>query len=123
MVIAPVEPMTAVETTGDPAGVVVLSCRDLSPSRDHTARARMEVQMKRFVALLPILVLAGCAAKTTYVTIVQPDVVHEGGRPKFAVQPGDALEVLYDKTCLGGQGNCWAVRQVNRTRSVSSPLR
>ncbi len=62
--------------------------------------------------LLPLVVLMGCATKTTYIAIVQPDGVGEFGRPKFAVQPGDQLEVLGRKTCRRGAGECWEVRDV-----------
>jgi len=49
---------------------------------------------------------------TTYINIQYPDKVYEGGRFKFAVSPGDELELMYTKTCLNGRGECWVVRNV-----------
>ncbi len=62
--------------------------------------------------LLPLLLLGACAAKSTYITIVQTDTVYENGRPKFQVHPGEMLQILGEETCPRGSGTCWVVRSV-----------
>jgi tetratricopeptide (TPR) repeat protein len=53
-------------------------------------------------------------AKTKiYIDIMQPDQIFEFGKFKFAVNPGDKLEVLSSKVCRDGYGQCWEVRNVD----------
>ncbi len=84
--------------------------------------------MKRLVPMMLALVtFAGCAEKMSglgatpalsalekYIEILQPETIREGGRPKFTVQPGDELEILYAKPCicLNVRRVCWAVRDL-----------
>ncbi len=48
-----------------------------------------------------------------YVEILKTDRIHKGGKPVFKVRPGDQLEVLESRTCRGGSGECWEVRNVS----------
>lgn len=69
--------------------------------------------MKGFFLLLGVgllLVLSGCATK--YIEILEPDTVWYGGESDFKVQPGDTLKVLLVKTCKGGSGTCYEVKDV-----------
>ena len=52
------------------------------------------------------------AQTSTYISIQYPDKVYEGGKFKYAVTPGDELELMYTKTCLDGHEECWVVRNV-----------
>jgi hypothetical protein len=47
-----------------------------------------------------------------YIKIIEPDNVYAGGKVKFSLVPGDVLEVIRKKTCLGGTGECWEVRNI-----------
>ena len=58
--------------------------------------------------------ISGCATTqtTTFVEIKYPDKIFEYGKFKYEVSPGDELEVMYTKTCRGGYGECWVIRNV-----------
>lgn len=47
-----------------------------------------------------------------YITIKEPDVVWEYGISKYEVSPNDTLEILLIKTCRGGTGICWKVKNI-----------
>ncbi len=47
-----------------------------------------------------------------YIKIIEPDSVYAGGKVKYSLVPGDVLEVIRKKTCLGGTGECWEVRNI-----------
>lgn len=47
-----------------------------------------------------------------YIEIKVPDSAYAGGKVKFSLVPGDILEVIRKKTCLGGTGECWEVRNI-----------
>jgi tetratricopeptide (TPR) repeat protein len=44
-----------------------------------------------------------------FIKIKVPEHVSYGGKVKFTVVPGDVLEVIRKKPCLGGKGECWEV--------------
>ena len=74
-----------------------------------------KVSQKLFFAItVGCLFILGCATtqKTTIVEIKYPDKVFEYGKFKYEVNPGDELEVMYTKTCRGGYGECWVIRNV-----------
>jgi len=47
-----------------------------------------------------------------YIKIEEPDSVFAGGKVKYNLIPGDFLEVIRKKTCLGGKGECWEVKNI-----------
>jgi hypothetical protein len=49
----------------------------------------------------------------TLIKVQQPDSIYEYGKVKFKVNSGDVLEVVKSKTCRGGFGECWVVRNVS----------
>ncbi len=79
--------------------------------------------MKKAVLLLSFfLVLAGCAAKTTYIAIMGLQPVFENDRVRFYVQPGDHLEVLWKKGSPFDTVS-WAVRDVKTSRVGFVPVK
>jgi hypothetical protein len=53
------------------------------------------------------------AQDTRYIEIKRDDTVYEYGEPKFKVHPGDTLQILRTKTCRGGVGICYKVKNVD----------
>ena len=47
-----------------------------------------------------------------YIKIQVSDIVGSGGKVKFEVIPGDVLEIIRKKPCLGGMGICWEVKNL-----------
>jgi hypothetical protein len=45
-----------------------------------------------------------------FIEIQEEDLVYEYGKPKYKVFPGDKLQVVLSKTCRGGKGLCWKVK-------------
>jgi len=73
--------------------------------------------MKKLFILLIALCFSLFACVTanptkTYIDIQQADKIYEFGKFKYAVNPGDKLEVVRSKLCRGGSGECWEVRNV-----------
>ncbi len=69
--------------------------------------------MKRLLLVLGvcILVLSGCA-KTQYIEILEQDKIWYGGEVDLKVDPGDTLQILLTKTCRGGKGTCYKVKDL-----------
>jgi len=68
--------------------------------------------MKKLFILLIALCFSLFACVTanptkTYIDIQQADKIYEFGKFKYAVNPGDKLEVVRSKLCRGGSGECW----------------
>jgi hypothetical protein len=72
--------------------------------------------MKKYLSvimlLITIITVSSCSRSTRYIKIQEPDVVYEYGKGKYEVWPGDLLEIRAIKTCRGGSGICWKVRNV-----------
>jgi len=64
------------------------------------------------LAAVLLAMVTSCATSKKYITIKEPDVVSEHGKGKFEVYPGDTLEIIEIKTCLGGSGICWKVKNI-----------
>lgn len=71
--------------------------------------------MKRlFLTVFLLFSLSSCAGLPgkTYIIIQELDRVAEFGKLKYVVEKGDILEVTERKTCKGGFGTCFEVRNV-----------
>ena len=71
-----------------------------------------------FAAFLIITFIVGCGpSKTTYIEILEPDRIFYMGEIDFRVEPADTLKVVYSKTCKGGRGVCWEVRDMEKGKT------
>ena len=58
-----------------------------------------------------ILLLSGCvASKTKYIETTIPTNLYMRGEVVAEVEPGTTLKVVDSKTCRGGRGTCWWVK-------------
>jgi len=67
----------------------------------------------KFSALFLFFIVscAGLPGKT-YIIIQEPDRIAESGKFKYAVSPGDILEITETKTCRGGIDTCFEVKNI-----------
>ena|GEM_PF-2603674 len=57
-----------------------------------------------------IFLFSGCA--TQYIEILEPDIIMHNRELDFRVEPGDTLKVMSSKTCIGGRGICYEVKDL-----------
>ena len=75
---------------------------------------RIETTGLLFLTVFLLFSLSSCAGLPgkTYIIIQEFDRVAEFGKLKYVVEKGDILEVTERKTCKGGFGTCFEVRNV-----------
>jgi hypothetical protein len=65
--------------------------------------------------LMVVFLIIGCSTTSTpkrFIEIKESDVIHEYGKPKYEVWPGDKLEIIDIKRCRSGRGLCWKVKKL-----------
>lgn len=64
------------------------------------------------IAGIALSTMITCSTSRRYIEIKSSDAVFDYGTVKYEVWPGDKLEILAAKTCRGGKGLCWRVRNI-----------
>ena len=64
------------------------------------------------IAGIALISMMSCSTSRRYIEIKRSDAVFEYGKVKYEVWPGDKLEIVAAKTCKGGKGLCWRVRNI-----------